>query len=296
MNIFNTPSVLQNFIWQNRMFYIKRDDLLHPFINGNKARKFKGLLELDIKEKILVSYGGNQSNAMLTLSYIARLKNYEFIYVTPPLPEVLKQLPQGNFALALANGVKFEFYKPSDKRSDVDVLRNRAIEISNSYNGFFIPQGGACELSKIGIKDLALELTKDAKNLKNPAFFYVSGSGTSVGYLCNFLPSIFTIAAAGDRKYLQKLFQDMKISQPPTILELNTKIPFGKPDFRLLKIYQEWLELGVEFDLIYDCLGLLSIRENLNYFDGRDIVFIHSGGLSGNITQIQRYKNKKLIP
>lgn len=29
---------------QNSSFYIVRDDLLHPFVNGNKARKLDGLL------------------------------------------------------------------------------------------------------------------------------------------------------------------------------------------------------------------------------------------------------------
>lgn len=29
---------------QNPLFYIVRDDLLHPFVNGNKARKLDALL------------------------------------------------------------------------------------------------------------------------------------------------------------------------------------------------------------------------------------------------------------
>ena len=31
---------------QNPSFYIVRDDLLHPFVNGNKARKLDGLLPI----------------------------------------------------------------------------------------------------------------------------------------------------------------------------------------------------------------------------------------------------------
>ncbi|PAF53316.1 hypothetical protein BKH42_06785 [Helicobacter sp. 13S00482-2] len=295
MNIFKTPSRIERVIWQDREFYIKRDDLLHPFINGNKARKFKGLLELDLQKNLLVSYGGNQSNAMLTLSYISKLKNYKFIYITPPLPELLMRAPQGNYAIALKNGTEFEFYKPPNKRSDVDALKQRAIEIAQTYNGLFIPQGGACDLAKIGIKDLALELQEDTKNFKNPVFFYVSGSGASAGYLCDFLPSVFTIASAGNEKYLTELLLNIGISKLPNILGLQTKIPFGKPDIRLWKIYEEWLELGIEFDLIYDCLGWMCVKENLSIFKNKEIIFIHSGGLSGNPTQIQRYKNKGLI-
>lgn len=290
MNLFDTPSPLQEAIWCDRKVYIKRDDLLHPFINGNKARKFKTLLEDNLKTKAIISYGGNQSNAMLTLSYIAKLKGYEFIYVTPPPSKTLEQSFEGNFALTAQNGTKFEFYKPSN----IDMLKCRALEISKIYDGFFIPQGGVCEISKTGIYELALELEKDIRNLKNPAIFYVSGSGASAGYLSEFLPCIFTTPAAGDATYLKQIFLDMKISSSPKILGIKQKIPFAKPDIRLWEIYQEWLKIGIEFDLIYDCLGWLCLKENLSDFDKRDIVFIHSGGLSGNPTQIKRYEHTRL--
>lgn len=290
MNLFDTPSPLQEAIWCDRKVYIKRDDLLHPFINGNKARKFKTLLEDNLKTKAIISYGGNQSNAMLTLSYIAKLKGYEFIYVTPPPSKTLEQSFEGNFALTAQNGTKFEFYKPSN----IDMLKCRALEISKIYDGFFIPQGGVCEISKTGIYELALELEKDIRNLKNPVIFYVSGSGASAGYLSEFLPCIFTTPAAGDATYLKQIFLDMKISSSPKILGIKQKIPFAKPDIRLWEIYQEWLKTGIEFDLIYDCLGWLCLKENLSDFDKRDIVFIHSGGLSGNPTQIKRYEHKRL--
>lgn len=294
MNFFDTPSPLQEVTWRDRKVYIKRDDLLHPFINGNKARKFKTLLEDDLKTKVIISYGGNQSNAMLTLSYIAKLKGYEFIYVTPKPSKILEQSPEGNFALAAQNGAKFEFYKATKETSNINTLKYKALEISKFYNGLFIPQGGVCEISKAGIYELSLELKKDIKNLKNPAIFYVSGSGASAGYLSEFLPCIFTTPAAGDTAYLEQIFLDMKISSSPTLLDIKQKIAFAKPDIRLWKIYEEWLKIGIEFDLIYDCLGWLCLEENLNDFNQRDIVFIHSGGLSGNPTQIKRYEHKRL--
>lgn len=292
MNFFDTPSPFQEAIWCDRKVYIKRDDLLHPFINGNKARKFKTLLEDNLKTKAIISYGGNQSNAMLTLSYIAKLKGYDFIYVTPPPSKILEQSPEGNFALAAQNGVQFEFYKPAKEPLNVNMLKCRALEISKAHNGFFIPQGGVCEISKTGIYELALELQKDIKNLKNPAIFYVSGSGASAGYLSEFLPCVFTTPAAGDTAYLKQIFSDMKISSSPILLDIKQKIPFAKPDIRLWEIYQEWLKIGIEFDLIYDCLGWLCLKESLKDFNTRDIVFIHSGGLSGNPTQIKRYEHK----
>ena len=47
--------------------FIKRDDLIHPFISGNKWRKLKHLLlkAEEEKKKHLVTFGGAWSNHLL---------------------------------------------------------------------------------------------------------------------------------------------------------------------------------------------------------------------------------------
>ncbi|PAF52551.1 hypothetical protein [Helicobacter sp. 13S00477-4] len=292
MSFLSTPSPLQQYIWRDRKFYIKRDDLLHPFINGNKARKFESLLNVSLTGKILLSYGGHQSNSMLALSYISSLKGCNFVYITNPLSNYLKENPKGNFAIALHNGMYLEFCK-----GDIGVLRDRAYEICRSLGEkvIFIPQGGACQIASLGINKLALELFLDIKDLKNPMIFCTSGSGTSAAYLGHYLPNVYTTPACGDKAYLRVLLNSICFGTPVEILSLKTKPPFAKPDIRLYKIYEEWLKLGVEFDLIYDCLGWLCLSEHMKLFEDREIVFIHSGGLSGNGTQKERYKKAGII-
>lgn len=285
--MFSFPAPFESYFWRGRKIYLKRDDLLHPVLNGNKARKFEALLYLDLNEKTLVSYGGNQSNAMFALSYIAKLKGCDFLYVTPTPSTYLRECLQGNFAHALKNGMRLEFVS-----GGIDVLEDRARRIFESLDkkALFIPQGGACEIAKKGIERLALELREDMRDLKNPAVFYVSGSGASVAYLASFLPCIFSVGAAGDSTYLESLFKTIGAGLPENIISSNIKIPFGKPHKKLYEIYLEWLSLGVEFDLIYDCLGWLCLSENLKLFEDREIVFVHSGGLLGNLTQKLRYE------
>lgn len=45
----NQPRLGNMMLYENQglSFYIVRDDLLHPFVNGNKARKLDGLLPLE---------------------------------------------------------------------------------------------------------------------------------------------------------------------------------------------------------------------------------------------------------
>ncbi|PAF44488.1 pyridoxal-phosphate dependent enzyme [Helicobacter sp. 11S02596-1] len=294
-DLFAFPSPLERYRWHSRDVYVKRDDLLHPILGGNKARKFEALLELNLRGKTLLSYGGNQSNAMATLSYIAKMRGCDFVYVTSPLSGYLQKFPQGNLAYALENGMQLEILDvASDFPSTTEAIKNKALQIAKSLGeqAVFIPQGGACELAKKGIGRLALELRKDLAGLKNPAVFYVSGSGASAGYLAGFIPCVFSVNAAGDASYLKTLFENINAGMPEMILSPKTKIPFAKPDWRLVEIYREWLDLGVEFDLIYDCLGWLCVSENLKLFEDRDIVFIHSGGLLGNLTQKLRYQRR----
>ena len=48
---------------------------------------------------------------------------------------------------------------------------------------------------------------------------------------------------------------------------------------------------GVEFDLVYDPVGFITLFANLDKL-GAEILYIHQGGILGNITQRQRYERK----
>ena len=62
---------------------MKRDDLLHPLFSGNKARKFHYFFDKDLSEyKTIISHGSSQSNAMYSLSSLAKIKNKKFKYYT----------------------------------------------------------------------------------------------------------------------------------------------------------------------------------------------------------------------
>ena len=43
--------------------------------------------------KTIISHGSNQSNAMYSLSVLAKLKGWKFIYYTNHIPKILKQYP-----------------------------------------------------------------------------------------------------------------------------------------------------------------------------------------------------------
>jgi len=85
MQIYSPEQVLHHPLFEQKQVYvhIKRDDMIHPFISGNKWRKLKYNLEEAQKQdkQRLVTFGGAWSNHLLATacagaSYGLRTKGF----------------------------------------------------------------------------------------------------------------------------------------------------------------------------------------------------------------------------
>lgn len=268
-----------------REFLIKRDDLYDPYLSGNKFRKLQFLLDTP-KEKYttIISYGGTQSNAMLAIAALCKQKNWVFHYYTKPLSKTQKLHQQGNFAKALSFGMQhFEveesYYKEFIASSRV-VLDEKSLVID---------QGGASIGAEVGLKKLAQEI----EMIDEPfdAIATPSGTGTTALYLAKVLPhyTIYTTPSVGDSTYLRTQMQSLSaIPQNLTILESEKKYHFAKPYKEFYEVYEKLLEAGVEFDLLYAPLLWKMLLEQTE----QKILYVHSGGVSGNISMQERYRRK----
>ncbi|MEA1919056.1 MAG: 1-aminocyclopropane-1-carboxylate deaminase, partial [Campylobacterota bacterium] len=80
------PSPITKISFRGRDFYIKRDELLHCELSGNKFRKLYQLIQTPSSQfSKIISYGGTQSNAMLAIAYLANEKNWKFDYYSKPI-------------------------------------------------------------------------------------------------------------------------------------------------------------------------------------------------------------------
>ena len=169
-------SPLEKIFYKDKIFYIKRDDLLSKDFSGNKGRKFYYFLSKNLSNyDTIISYGSNQSNAMYSLSVLAKIKKLKFIYFTNHLPKILQFNPIGNLKYALNNGMILKIGK-----IDKHLISKKTL---------YIKEGGAIDEAKYGIKILADELKKQIiqYNLKNPIIFLPSGTGTTALFLQTFL-------------------------------------------------------------------------------------------------------------
>ena len=278
-----TNSLIEKINFNDCEYFVKRDDLLHKDFSGNKARKFYYYLINDFANiKKVVSHGSSQSNAMYSLSVLCKIKNWKFDYYVDHTASFLKENPVGNYKQAIENGMNIKEEKLPDFFDDETL---------------FISEGGAVKEASFGIEILANEIKIWAKenNIENLKIFLPSGTGTTALYLQKFLPfEVITCSCVGDDEYLKKQFEILEKNNHPTIIKSEKKYHFGKLYKEFYEIHNELLkQTNIEFDLLYDSLGWICLNNYLqNNKEESTILYIHQGGILGNISMIQRYLRK----
>ena len=288
------PSPVDRIRFEGKEYFLKRDDRIHPDFSGNKARKLYHWLREEFPGiRKVVSYGSAQSNAMYSLSVLARMRGWAFEYFVDHIPDWLREHPVGNYKAAMENGAVFkEKREMEQKRWGDDTL--------------FIEEGGRQPEAEEGVRLLAREIVdwQREAGIGNLRVFLPSGTGTTALYLqknCSLLTAhsplttqVVTTPCVGDADYLRRQFAMLESEKRfwPRIAEAGKKYHFGK---LYREFYQLWLELhrqtGVEFDLLYDPKGW-SVLRDLRDEEGSQWLYLHQGGLKGNESMLPRYRRK----
>ena len=266
-----------------REFFVKRDDLIDPYLAGNKYRKLYTLLKTP-KHKLntIISYGGTQSNAMLAIAKMCFDKGWEFIYYTKPVSTTQKLQQFGNYFHALRLGMKHVEVELEGYKDFIASVRFNLDEKT-----FIIDQGGAVVEADIGLEVLAKEIRE--QNLQIKALATPSGTGTTALYLALNMPEykVYTTPCIGDVEYLKKQMSALhKIPDNLIILKPQKKYHFAKPYPEFLAIYKKLLACGIEFDLLYAPGMWKTLLEQTT----EDMLYIHSGGVTGNESMLKRYE------
>ncbi|KAF0741310.1 hypothetical protein Ae201684_003423 [Aphanomyces euteiches] len=307
MSIMKSP--MQQVRCRGWNIHVKRDDFF--FLSGNKFRKLFWLTEKDpsfFAHKHLLSYGGIQSNAMLAIAQLAQMKDVPFAYFTKPIPPNVHERTASlvtNLSLATSMGMRHVELS----HEQYDALANThdftPVVPTDMPQWIGVPQGVAIPEAELGIQQLAHEINDYTSSLhQSSAVVLPCGTGTTAYYLAKHVhPSIkvYGIPCVGSATYLRQQLDRQGGSTSATsksllqVLEPKKRVAFGTLWRPLLDIYEEVLSsTGIELDLIYGCLAwhtmLLGLQEGI--FEGRDIIYIHCGGVTGNASQLDRYRKK----
>lgn len=275
---------------------VKRDDLIHPVVSGNKFRKLKyNLLEAKKEhKKTLLTFGGAFSNHIAAVAFAAKENGFQSIGIIRGDELVNKINENPTLKFAQECGMEFDFVSREDYR-----LKNESSFLEHlklKFGDFFlIPEGGTNELAVKGCQEILTE--------EDSAFDYVccavGTGGTISGIINSALPHQKVLgfpALKGD--FLQ---DEIRIFVKNENWELITNYHFGgygKVNDELIQfINQFYIENQIPLDPIYTgkmAFGILDLIEK-NYFPAHsNILFIHTGGLQGIRGMNEKLKKKQL--
>ncbi len=279
----HTKSTISTLVLEGREFLVKRDDLIDPYLAGNKYRKLYTLLQTPSNRfDTIISYGGTQSNAMLAISAMCQKKGWKFIYYTKPISQTQKSQNFGNYFQACKLGMKHIEIPYDEYKNFINTIR-----LNLDERTFIIDQGGAVGEAREGLEVLAQEI-KEA-NLETKVLATPSGTGTTALFLALALPQykVYTTPCIGDVSYLKKQMQALcDIPSNLIILQPKKKYHFAKPYKEFYEIYKKTLDAGIEFDLLYAPSMWITLLEQTD----EKVTYIHSGGVSGNPSMLSRYE------
>jgi 1-aminocyclopropane-1-carboxylate deaminase/D-cysteine desulfhydrase-like pyridoxal-dependent ACC family enzyme len=265
--------------------FIKRDDLLHPIISGNKWRKLKYtmLFALNHEHQHLISMGGAYSNHLHALAYIGyklNLKTTGLIRGEPPKQEnqTLSDLRKW--------GMNLEFVKRSAFR-ELRKYRTHDAKPAQQYNGFWIPEGGATQDALRGVSEILNEIDIEFDTLT-----LACGTGTTLAGLAKALPEkkrVLGFSALKGGGFLEKDVKKLIKQNSLTNWSINFDYHFGgfaKTTEELNSFIDEFqTHTNIPMEPIYNgkmLFGLFDLIKNDRFKKGHQIIAIHTGGLQGN--------------
>ncbi|WP_353780152.1 pyridoxal-phosphate dependent enzyme [Winogradskyella sp. 3972H.M.0a.05] len=148
---------VHNQLIDNKLF-IKREDLIHPHISGNKYRKLKYNLEEASKkgDNSLLTFGGAFSNHIAAVAAAGNEFGFRTIGVVrgEELQNKIAKNPTLSFAKAC--GMTLKFVSRSDYRLKSEAIFINALE-EEFGNFYLIPEGGTNNLAVKGCEEILAE-------------------------------------------------------------------------------------------------------------------------------------------
>jgi len=238
---------------------------------------------------------------MASIAALCKRKEWTFLYITKTLSKTLKQHIKGNLQSALDDGMKLLEVPHDEYRDVVESLYSPTPDKRvDKYEGdLVLAQGGADLGAKEGVEQLAQEikLWQQQQGFKKLTVVTPSGTGTTAYFLAASLVdvTVMTTPLIGTAEYLVE--QMNYLGQLPKNLNILTT----QKNYRFAKLYREhigvynyFLDQGVELDLLYAPKTFIALSEVLDTIEG-EILYIHSGGVKGNLSMLERYHYKGLF-
>jgi 1-aminocyclopropane-1-carboxylate deaminase len=276
--------------------YIKREDLIHPFVSGNKLRKLKYNLAEAKKQKCgtLLTFGGAFSNHIAATAAAGNLQGFKTIGIIrgDELADKINDNPTLKFALE--NGMRFKFVSRESyrRKNEVDFITELKKEFSDFY---LIPEGGTNELAVQGCAEILTE-----EDIKFDFIACAVGTGgTIAGIIKSAMPNQQILGfPALKEDFLQKEIRNFVPNSNWQLLKGFEFGGYGKVTPELVAFMNEfYAETQILLDPIYTAKMVFGVRSLVRegfFPDHSKILLIHTGGIQGIQGMNQLLEKKKL--
>ncbi len=263
--------------------WIKRDDLIHPILSGNKWRKIKPLLEKakNLNAHTIMGIGGAYSNLLHALAYAGYRMNLKTIgcirghYIDLDNP-TLKDCKNWKMQLRTLDKKSFQHWQSIKHATFIQP------------GVFFIPLGGTDPNHLSGVEEMMHEIYRQ---ISSPDYVCVpiGSGGTMAGMIRWANPSTKILGFSTFKQNFEtEMIQNILGKDANTnweIIKQYPKLGFGKVDAPLLEFIRQFhTDTGIQLDTVYNgkmMHVIMALIASGAFKKGSKIVAIHSGGTQG---------------
>ncbi len=277
---------------------MKREDLLHLEVSGNKLRKLKYNLKAAIDQgysKVL-TYGGAYSNHIAATAAACRLAGLQSIGIIrgEELGDSLQKTLATNQTLRTAhdNGMQFQFVSREQYREKMEATFQG--QLLADYGAFYnIPEGGTNALAVQGAQEI---LT--SQDLETYDVICVSGGtgGTAAGIINSSKNHQVLVFSALKGDFLRQEIVKFTTGKPFQLVEEDHFGGYARSNDALIDYMNvRFRESGIPLEPIYTGKMMYRLEQLIQQgvFNGKTrILALHTGGLQGIPGYNQMLKKK----
>ena len=271
--------------------FMKREDLIHPHISGNKWRKLYYNIQAakDQNCTSLITFGGAYSNHIAATAFAAKengLKSIGLIRGEENFP----LNPTLHFARE--NGMELHYVSRADYR--LKSTPGFLDKLKSQFGDFYLlPEGGTNELAIKGAEEIL-----DANNTQDYICCSVGTGGTIAGII-NASNSMQQVIGFPAVKGSEDLLKDVRCwieNKCFKIINNYTLGGYAKLTEKLIQFINEFHKTqDIPLDAVYTgkmMIGILDLVAKDYFSKGSSVLAIHTGGLQGNKGMSERLEVK----
>ena len=276
---------------QGIRLFVKRDDLIHPDLSGNKYRKLKGHFKHFVfgQYREIVAFGGAFSNLLYSLSFVTRAAG---IPATFYLRGDRFDPQNPTLAILHANGAMLQFISRTDYRKK-SAKEFQEMLLARHPGAMFIAEGASDPKAIEGSAEILQEAVQQLGRVPEHMIMDMGTGGTIAGVIAHLPPGCFltgipVLKGVDWDRTLANIVSNELLNAKKSQLEILSTYHFGgfaRFDDQLIQFINQYRKQhDIPLDPIYTGKLAFAVEELLrkhHFSAGADVVWVHSGGLQG---------------